>query len=172
MVSAIPPLGQVPRSLWNCGRGHSLYIPRVLCGTARMDFQRPEQLFFYAAESAAHCNDSYLYPAPSSAAAPRYACLIPSNKIEALAALLSVHVISLWDFPRSSLHSSSMVCLGYSTRWTRRISRSPNGSFYSYWRSVYIRRWCSLNTTQYPSHLIESKTFSQERLDDGSYYQN
>ena len=60
---------------------------------------------------------------------PRYAY----SSAEALAGLLIPYYQCLWDFPRVT-GPSAMVNACVFTRWTRRISRSPNGSFYSYWR--------------------------------------
>ena len=72
VVSAIPPLGQVPCLMHQATAESILFIYRVLF--------------------AVHRNDLIYIPRQHNAAAPRYACLIPSNKIEALAALLSVRL--------------------------------------------------------------------------------
>ena len=88
-------------------------------------------LFIYRMLFAVHRNDLIYIPRQDNAVPPRYAY----SSAEALAGLLIPYYQFLWAFPRV-IGPSAMVNACVFTRWTRRIPRSPNGSFYSYWRII------------------------------------
>lgn len=90
-------------------------------------------LFIYRVLFAVRCNDLIFIPRRKT----RRPQGTLADQAEALAALLIPYYQFLWDFPRVT-GPSAMVNACAFARWTRRISRSPNGSFSTYWSPYHF----------------------------------